>query len=51
MARVLIVNPFASGVTERKLASVQAALPNKLCCTGSGLWKCCGVCTSATLLS
>ena len=27
MARVLIVNPFASGVTERRLASVQAALP------------------------
>ena len=27
MARVLIVNPFASGVTERKLAAVQAALP------------------------
>jgi len=25
--RVLIVNPFASGVTERKLAAVQAALP------------------------
>ena len=28
MARVLIVNPFASGVTERRLASVQAALPS-----------------------
>jgi diacylglycerol kinase family enzyme len=27
MARVLIVNPFASGVSERKLAAVQAALP------------------------
>jgi diacylglycerol kinase family enzyme len=27
MARVLIANPFASGVTERKLAAVQAALP------------------------
>ena len=27
MARVLIVNPFASGVSERRLASVQAALP------------------------
>jgi diacylglycerol kinase family enzyme len=27
MARVLIVNPFASGVTERRLAQVQAALP------------------------
>ena len=28
MSRVLIVNPFASGVTERKLAAVQAALPS-----------------------
>ena len=27
MARVLIVNPFASGVNERRLTSVQAALP------------------------
>lgn len=27
MRRVLIVNPFASGVDERRLASVQAALP------------------------
>ncbi len=27
MTRVLIVNPFASGVTERKLEQVQAALP------------------------
>jgi len=27
MSRVLIVNPFASGVTEDKLAAVQAALP------------------------
>jgi diacylglycerol kinase family enzyme len=27
MSRILIVNPFASGVTERKLAAVQAALP------------------------
>jgi diacylglycerol kinase family enzyme len=27
VTRVLIVNPFASGVTERKLAAVQAALP------------------------
>jgi len=27
MSRVLIVNPFASGVTEEKLAAVQAALP------------------------
>ncbi len=27
MARVLIVNPFASGVTERKLAAVRGALP------------------------
>lgn len=27
MTRVLIVNPFASGVTERELAVVQAALP------------------------
>lgn len=27
MSGVLIVNPFASGVTERKLAAVQAALP------------------------
>jgi len=27
MQRILIVNPFASGVTERKLAAVQAALP------------------------
>ena len=27
VARVLIVNPFASGVSERKLAAVQAALP------------------------
>lgn len=27
MAGVLIVNPFASGVTERRLAAVQAALP------------------------
>jgi diacylglycerol kinase family enzyme len=27
MRRVLIVNPFASGVSERKLAAVQAALP------------------------
>ena len=27
MARVLIVNPFASGVSERRLAAVQAALP------------------------
>jgi len=27
MTRVLIVNPFASGVTERKLATVRAALP------------------------
>lgn len=27
MRRILIVNPFASGVTERKLAAVQAALP------------------------
>ena len=28
MVRVLIVNPFASGVTERALAAVQAALPS-----------------------
>ena len=28
MSRILIVNPFASGVTERKLAAVQAALPS-----------------------
>jgi len=27
VARVLIVNPFASGVSERRLAAVQAALP------------------------
>lgn len=27
MSRILIVNPFASGVSERKLAAVQAALP------------------------
>ena len=27
MTRVLIVNPFASGVSERRLAAVQAALP------------------------
>lgn len=27
VARALIVNPFASGVTERRLAAVQAALP------------------------
>jgi diacylglycerol kinase family enzyme len=27
VTKVLIVNPFASGVTERKLAAVQAALP------------------------
>lgn len=27
MSRILIVNPFASGVTERRLAAVQAALP------------------------
>jgi len=27
VTRVLIVNPFASGVTERRLAAVQAALP------------------------
>ena len=27
MRRILIVNPFASGVTERQLAAVQAALP------------------------
>lgn len=27
MSRILIVNPFASGVTERKLSAVQAALP------------------------
>ena len=27
MQRILIVNPFASGVTERKLAAVQAILP------------------------
>jgi diacylglycerol kinase family enzyme len=27
MSRILIVNPFASGVTERKLAAVQGALP------------------------
>jgi diacylglycerol kinase family enzyme len=28
MSRILIVNPFASGVTEPKLAAVQAALPS-----------------------
>ncbi len=28
VSRVLIVNPFASGVNERKLAAVQAALPS-----------------------
>jgi diacylglycerol kinase family enzyme len=28
MARILIVNPFASGVSEQKLAAVQAALPS-----------------------